>query len=44
MTPFEVTYFIDMPTAQNIPNPKASNNPVDALKKQLQGQLDSAQK
>ena len=44
MTPFEVTYFTDMPTAQNIPNPKASNNPVDALKKQLQGQLDSAQK
>ncbi len=44
MTPFEVTYFTDKPTAQNIPNPKASNNPVDALKKQLQGQLDSAQK
>ena len=44
MTPFEVTYFTDKPTAQNIPDPKRSSNPVDALKKQLQGQLDAAQK
>ena len=44
MTPFEVTYFTDKPTAQNIPDPTRSSNPVDALKKQLQGQLDAAQK
>lgn len=40
MTPFEVTYFTDKPTAEDIPDPKSSNNPVDALKKQLQGQLE----
>ena len=41
MTPYEVTFFTDKPTAKDIPNPKSTNNPADQLKKQLQSQLDA---
>lgn len=41
MTPFELTYFTDRPTAQDIPDTRRSDNPADQLKKQLQGQLDA---
>lgn len=41
MTPFELTYFTDRPTAKDIPDTSRSDNPADQLKKQLQGQLDA---
>ena len=41
---FEVTSFTDKPTARDIPNPTQTGGGAAALKKQLQDQLNAAQK
>ena len=44
MKSFEVTSFTDKPTARDIPNPTQTGGGAAALKKQLQDQLNAAQK
>ncbi len=36
ITPFEITSFSDRPTERDVPDPKSSENPIKALKRQLQ--------